>query len=186
MILNKIPYYRCNGNTEWRVVRGHNDYIVSCDGEVFSFLTMQKLKPCPISIGYSIVDMEGDSIYVHKLVAEAFIPNPEGKPCIDHINTNRSDNRVENLRWVTYKENNANKITKSKMGKKRWQKRILQVGTDGVVIRAWATVRDAALATGIPNQNITSCCRGAYKSAGGYVWRYIDEPKSDVKKTPLF
>lgn len=48
---------------------------------------------------------------VHRLVAEAFIPNPDHKPCVDHINTDPTDNRIENLRWSTYLENNRNPIT---------------------------------------------------------------------------
>lgn len=50
---------------------------------------------------------------VHRAVAKCFIPNPENKPCIDHINCNKLDNRTENLRWVTHKENMANPITKA-------------------------------------------------------------------------
>lgn len=68
--------------------------------------------------GYSFVNlyMNGKTYpkRVHRLVAEAFIPNPENKPCIDHINTIRNDNSVENLRWVTYKENALNNITYSR------------------------------------------------------------------------
>lgn len=52
---------------------------------------------------------------VHRVVAELFIPNPENKPCVDHIDTNRLNNKVDNLRWVTYKENCNNPITKNRI-----------------------------------------------------------------------
>lgn len=57
--------------------------------------------------------------YIHRIIAELFIPNPEGKPCIDHIDTNTHNNRIDNLRWVTYKENNHNPITKNKQTEAR-------------------------------------------------------------------
>ncbi len=52
---------------------------------------------------------------VHRAVAELFVPNPENKPCIDHIDTNVKNNRADNLRWVTYKENNNNPLTRKHM-----------------------------------------------------------------------
>ena len=56
--------------------------------------------------------------YVHRLVADGFIPNPEGKPYVDHINTDKSNNCVENLRWVTAKENAGNELTRKHMSEK--------------------------------------------------------------------
>lgn len=68
--------------------------------------------------GYLYVCLCKDGIHkyikVHRLVAETFIPNPNNLPCVDHINTIRDDNRVENLRWVTYEENNNNPLTREK------------------------------------------------------------------------
>lgn len=65
--------------------------------------------------GYRVVTYQGKKYKVHRLVAEVYLPNPDGKSCIDHINTNRSDNRVENLRWVTQKENNNNPMSRKNL-----------------------------------------------------------------------
>lgn len=56
-------------------------------------------------------------LYVHRMVAETFIPNPENKPQVDHIDTNRFNNRIDNLRWVTQSENNLNPITRKHISK---------------------------------------------------------------------
>ena len=98
---------------EWRQIEGF-PYSVSSLGRVM------RTQPGPSTrVGYILKpqtqgrylrvvlsrDDKNHKCSVHRLVAEAFIPNPENKPCVDHINGNRYDNRVENLRWLTWKEN---------------------------------------------------------------------------------
>ena len=98
---------------EWKVIEGYEGlYEVSYDGEVYSHHTGKDLKPGRASSGYMTVSLNKNgkpkSHTVHRLVAKAFIPNPENKTDVDHINRNRTDNRVENLIWASRSDNNVN------------------------------------------------------------------------------
>lgn len=64
--------------------------------------------------GYRTVSLNRQSKYVHRLVAQTFLPNPDNLPCVDHIDTDKSNNNVSNLRWCSYKTNNTNPITQEK------------------------------------------------------------------------
>lgn len=99
-------------------IENYENYVINDSGDclqtVWSVKSKKYLRPAISSNGYYTVNLCKDgktkSRTLHSLIAEAFIPNLEEKPCIDHINGIRTDNRVENLRWCSYQENNRNPI----------------------------------------------------------------------------
>lgn len=108
----------------WKDIEGYKGhYQISNYGNVRSLKKDAFLRKCAYLKGYKIISLWkngiGKMFRVHRLVAAAFIPNPENKPCVDHIDGDRANNHADNLRWVTVKENQNNPITKSKwIGKK--------------------------------------------------------------------
>lgn len=118
---------------------------------------------------------------VHRVVAELFIPNPEKKPCIDHINTIRTDNRTQNLRWCSYKENSNNPLTLKKY--KKSNAKSIKLATEKhrkqvKCIETGETFSSASEAERYYNLKQHSVCNAAnpnnsHQSAGGYHWRYI-------------
>lgn len=108
---------------------------------------------------------------VHRLVAKHFIPNPENKPYVDHINTNRTDNRVENLRWCTQQENHNNPLSLINH-KNASSIAIIQYTKDGKMLRKWDSATEAAEELNLYHQSISKCCKGKLKSTGGYIWKY--------------
>ena len=91
---------------------GYENYLIYEDGRVYNKKYNRFLKQGTGGRGYKHLTLykEGKSKdhNIHRLVAEHYIPNPQNKKCVDHINRIRSDNRLENLRWATYSENNQN------------------------------------------------------------------------------
>ncbi len=119
--------------------------------------------------------------YYHILVAKALLPNPNNLPTVNHINQNRSDNRLINLEWASVSEQNfaENKVKKSEINK-RSSRFIHQLTIDGTLVKTWTSVTEAQRVLGIPREKIYQVCRlrinpNRDKVAGGYKWEYVVE-----------
>ena len=101
---------------------------------------------------------------VHRLVAQAFLPNPNNYPQINHIDENKTNNNVDNLEFCTAQYN----IDYSQ------SKPVCQYSLDGIYIATYKSIKEASKQTGINQGDISCCCRGKYKTSGGYIWKYVN------------
>ena len=108
--------------------------------------------------------------YIHRLVAIAFIQNPDNKPQVNHKDENKKNNCVENLEWITCIDN-CNYGTRNE----RVSRKILQYSKSGEFIREWQSAAEVERVLGIDNSNITKCCKGKRKYAGSFIWRYKEK-----------
>ena len=141
----------------WKGIDGYDNYEVSIYGNVRNIKTGQVLRPYNVGAGYHSVKLckfgKEKNHRIHRLVALAFIPNPENKRCCDHINNVRSNNTIINLRWATDEENQMNRSlnTNNKSGvkgvcfNKRRKKWIVRIHINGksIYLGYYKTIEEA-------------------------------------------
>ena len=146
-------------------------YAITPEGEVWSYRNKRFLKPMDNGKGYLYVnlfrDNEKKNYLIHRLVGEAYIPNPENLPEINHKDENKENNCLQNLEWCDAKYN-INYGTRNDKIKKS----ILQYDLDGNFIREWECASDVGKEV---RKNIVHCLKGRTKTAYGFIWKYKED-----------
>ena len=149
--------------------------IIKKDGRKFT-VKERVLKPGVTKDGYLIVALHaGDkqkTLTVHRLVCQAFHKNPENKPCVNHIDENKTNNAANNLEWCTVKENNNHGTHNERMAKTQ-SKPVGQYTLDGELIKVWASPREAGRRAGFDHSTIYNVANGKRKTHKGFIWRYV-------------
>ncbi len=155
---------------------GH--YAVTEDGQIYSYHKQGYLSQ-RLNKGYYYVSLklngEQKIVAVHRLVAQAFIPNPDNLPEVNHIDEDKKNNHFSNLEWCTHDYNihYGNALKKSKATQQLThpnKKKVLCMETGEIFF----STQEASRQTGINNTSISKVCNGHRKTAGGYHWQFID------------
>ena len=165
---------------EWKSIPGYDGkYEISNWGRVKSYKQNSNgkiLSPGNNGLGYYFVCLfkgkKEKKIFVHRLVAEAFIPNSNNLPEVNHKDEGKGNNHVTNLEWCSRAYNLAYGTRVERISK-----RVVQLDKGGNFIAEFESINEAARRTGISSINICYCCKHkkGYKSRGGFIWIYKDE-----------
>ena len=159
----------------WKDINGYEGlYQVSNLGNVKSLKTNKILSPVGKEYKHVILYNKGDrkTLKIHRLVAEAFIPNPENKPQVNHKDEDKYNNIVENLEWCTHEENMNHGTKQDRESKIKTKYNVLQYDLEGNLIKKWFNLREITMNTNYKKANIMYCCRHKNKTAYGYRWEY--------------
>lgn len=169
----------------WKYVEGWEDrYMVSNTGKVYSKLSNLIKKTAYTNDGYEVIMLARNGkqfgTFVHRLVAKAFIPNPDNLPIINHKDENPSNNNVDNLEWCTYSYNNTYNNVHIKNSEKM-ERPVYQYDSNGNFVNKYNSVRKAAKLIGIKSpSNISECCNKNQLTTHGYVFSYNELSKKEV------
>ena len=172
---------------EWRTVIEYDKYEVNQFGEIRHKKRKQILKPRPNHGGYEYVSFringENKNFAIHRIVANAFIPNPNGYMEVNHKDYNKSNNCVDNLEWVTSSSNKNHAYKKIENHITRGKK-VEQYTKAGEYVKTYDTVSDAAKAMGCCVSAISNCCLGRAKTSMGFQWRFSEGSTTKYERNP--
>ena len=163
----------------WKEIPNIKGYEVSDLGRVKSKKTgkicSQQITPSGYyHIALFLGNKKQKTYRVHRLVASAFIPNPNNYNIINHINGNKLDNRPCNLEWCSQKHN-ANHAYKMGLRNNNYlKKKIAQYDLEGNLIKIWNSQEEIEKTLGFAQSGISCCCRGINKTARNYKWKYYE------------
>lgn len=186
----------------WKNIEGYEGYQVSNTGKVRNAKSGKILKPEIINKGYYRIGLckngKKSKFFLHRLVALAFVPNPNNLPIVNHKDRNPLNCCSDNLEWCDSSYNNSydsayerrvatrrangtyaiteetrEKLRNAKLGKhSATSMKVSQFTKNGEYVATFVSMRDASLKTGVCHSSITQVCKGDRKSAGGFLWRY--------------
>lgn len=160
-------------------------YLVSSWGRVKSLhhrptAYHKILKPYVDRDGYLVVGLrnhgKGKTVKIHRLVAQAFIPNPKKYPQVNHKDENKTNNHVENLEWCTNQYNlnygSRNQKSGESLKQSMKSKELLQFSQAGKLIKIWPSMHEMSRVTGFNRSDVKQCCLGQAKQSYGYKWEF--------------